>query len=87
MAVSTFNASGLNFDNVNNTIYTAIGTQESNLKQTLATVSQNADGSVSQANMLKMQQQIQQWSSMIEIQSTIIKQISDSLKSVIQKSS
>jgi type III secretion protein F len=47
----------------------------------------NADGSVSQAQMLQMQQQIQQWTMMIDIQSTITKQIADSLKGVIQKSS
>jgi type III secretion protein F len=47
----------------------------------------NADGSVSQADMLQMQQQIQQWTMLIEIQSTITKQIADSLKGVIQKAS
>ena len=47
----------------------------------------NADGSVSQADMLKMQQQVQQWTMLIEIQSTITKQIADSLKGVIQKAS
>ncbi|MFP3700179.1 EscF/YscF/HrpA family type III secretion system needle major subunit [Burkholderia sp. SIMBA_013] len=37
--------------------------------------------------MLKMQQQVQQWTMLIEIQSTITKQIADSLKGVIQKAS
>ena len=80
-------SSGLNFNTVNSTIYDSIRTQETNLQSTLANMGTNADGSVSQAQMLQMQQQIQQWTMMIDIQSTITKQIADSLKGVIQKSS
>lgn len=80
-------SSGLNFNSVNNTIYDSIRSQESNLQTTLSTMRTNADGSVSQADMLKMQQQVQQWTMLIEIQSTITKQIADSLKGVIQKAS
>jgi type III secretion protein F len=80
-------SSGLNFNSVNNSIYDSIRTQESNLQSTLSSMGNNADGSVSQAEMLQMQQQIQQWTMMIDIQSTITKQIADSLKGVIQKSS
>ncbi|MFJ3463714.1 EscF/YscF/HrpA family type III secretion system needle major subunit [Achromobacter spanius] len=80
-------SSGLNFNSVNSTIYDSIRTQETNLQSTLASMQTNADGSVSQAQMLQMQQQIQQWTMMIDIQSTITKQIADSLKGVIQKSS
>lgn len=80
-------SSGLSFNTVNSTIYDSIRTQESNLQSTLANMNTNADGSVSQAQMLQMQQQIQQWTMMIDIQSTITKQIADSLKGVIQKSS
>ena len=80
-------SSGLNFNNVNSTVYESIRTQETNLRQTLSTISTDADGNVSQADMLAMQQQISQWTMMVEVQSTISKSISDSLKSVIQKSS
>ncbi|WP_144630568.1 EscF/YscF/HrpA family type III secretion system needle major subunit [Bordetella genomosp. 13] len=80
-------SAGLNFNNVNNTVYDSIRTQETNLRQTLSTISTGADGSVSQADMLAMQQQISQWTMMVEVQSTITKSISDSLKGVIQKSS
>lgn len=79
-------ATGLNFNNVNNTIFSAIRTQETNLQQTLQTINSNADGNVSQADLLNLQQQINQWSSLVSIQSTIIKSISDSLKGVIQNS-
>jgi len=78
-------SSGLNFNNINNTVYNAISTQEGNLRRTLETISKNGDGSVSQADMLQMQQQMQQWTILIDIQSTITKQIADSLKGVIQK--
>lgn len=77
-------ANSLNFNNVNNTIFSAIRTQETNLQQTLQTINSNANGSVSQADLLNLQQQINQWSSLVSIQSTIIKSISDSLKGVIQ---
>ncbi|KGD93682.1 MULTISPECIES: EscF/YscF/HrpA family type III secretion system needle major subunit [Achromobacter] len=80
-------SSGLNFNSVNSTIYDSIRTQETNLQATLSSMRTNADGSVSQAELLKMQQQVQQWTMMIDIQSTITKQIADSLKGVIQKSS
>ena len=80
-------SSGLNFNSVNSTIYDSIRSQESNLQTTLSNLRTNADGSVSQADMLKMQQQVQQWTMLIEIQSTITKQIADSLKGVIQKAS
>ncbi|MGY6268532.1 EscF/YscF/HrpA family type III secretion system needle major subunit [Achromobacter denitrificans] len=80
-------SSGLNFNTINSTIYDSIRTQESNLRATLSSMRTNADGSVSQAELLKMQQQVQQWTMMIDIQSTITKQVADSLKGVIQKSS
>ena len=80
-------SSGLNFNSVNSMIYDSIRSQESNLQTTLSNLRTNADGSVSQADMLKMQQQVQQWTMLIEIQSTITKQIADSLKGVIQKAS
>ncbi|QEI08276.1 type III secretion protein [Pigmentiphaga aceris] len=80
-------SAGLNFNNVNNTVYEGIRTQETKLQSTIATLGAAADGNISQADMLMMQQQVQQWSMMIEIQSTITKQIGDSLKGVIQKAS
>jgi type III secretion protein F len=80
-------SAGLNFNAVNDTIYNSIRTQESKLRDTISSISTDADGNVSQTDLLKLQQQTQQWSMMIELQSTITKQISDSLKGIIQKSS
>lgn len=80
-------SSGLNFNAVNDTIYESIRTQESRLRDTISNLSTDADGNISQADLLMLQQQTQQWTMMIELQSTITKQIADSLKGVIQKSS
>lgn len=80
-------SAGLNFNAVNNTIYNGIRSQESKLRDTIAGLQADADGNISQADLLMLQQQTQQWTMMIELQSTMTKQIADSLKGVIQKSS
>lgn len=80
-------SAGLNFNAINDTIYKSIATQESKLRNTISGISTDADGNVSQTDLLKMQQETQQWTMLIDLQSTITKQIADSLKGVIQKSS
>ena len=85
MAISVSGSGGLNINELNNTIYKSIETHENKLRTTLNQIQNKSDGAVSQADLLMMQQEVQQWSMMIELQSTITKQISDSLKSVIQK--
>lgn len=87
MALSISGSSSLNFNSLNNTIYDSIRTQETRLGETLSTLRGNADGTVSQADLLRMQQEVQQWTMMVDIQSTMTKQIADSLKGVIQRSS
>ena len=52
----------------------------------MTSMADNTDGALTSAQMLQMQQQVQQWTIMVEIQSTITKQLADSLKSVVQKS-
>ena len=37
--------------------------------------------------MLNLQQQVQQWSMLIQVVSTLYKEVSDALKGVVQKSS
>ena len=80
-------SSSLNFNAVNNTIFNSIATQEAHLRTTIENLGTDSDGNISQADLLKMQQQTQQWTMMIELQSTITKQIGDALKGIIQKSS
>ncbi|MCX5590260.1 EscF/YscF/HrpA family type III secretion system needle major subunit [Alcaligenes endophyticus] len=77
---------GLSLTQVNQSIYQGLSTQEAKLRDTLASIGSKADGAVTQAELLRMQQEVQQWTMLIDIQSTITKQIGDSIKSVIQKS-
>ena len=76
-------SSGLTFDSINSSIGLVTTSRETSLKQLISGLGE----SPTTADMLNMQQQIQQWSMMVEIQSTITKQIADSLKGVIQKAS
>lgn len=76
--------SGLSLNQVNTTIFQGLRAQETRLRDTLAQIGSKGDA-VDQTDMLRMQQQVQQWTMLVEIQSTITKQISDSIKSVIQK--
>lgn len=80
-------STGVTFTTVNNTISSALQTQETRFKATLSSMQTDADGNISQIDLLRMQQQMAQWSLLIETQSTVIKQIADALKAVIQKSS
>lgn len=86
MAINSLHggSSGLSLNQINRTIYQGLSTQESRLRDTLSRIG-GADGSVTQTDMLRMQQEIQQWSILVDIQSTITKQLSDSIKGVIQK--
>lgn len=84
--MAVLRSAGLNLDAVNNTIYSAINTQESKLKSNIAQIGQSADGSVSQAQLLTMQQDMGKWTMMIELQTNLTKQIFDALKNVIAKS-
>ncbi|HCT9233388.1 EscF/YscF/HrpA family type III secretion system needle major subunit [Alcaligenes sp. Marseille-Q7550] len=78
---------GVSFNTLNNTIYNSILSQESRLSSQISGVSAKGDGDISQTDMLKLQQEINKWTIMIDLQSTMAKQISDSIKGVIQKSS
>ncbi|MHA3904764.1 EscF/YscF/HrpA family type III secretion system needle major subunit [Castellaniella sp. WN] len=78
---------GLNFNTLNDTLYSSLRSQESNLRDTITHLSADADGNISQMDLLMLQQQTQQWTMMIDLQSTITKQIADALKGIIQKSS
>ncbi|WP_159910913.1 EscF/YscF/HrpA family type III secretion system needle major subunit [Pantoea sp. 18069] len=75
------NTTGLTFNAISSTIAQVTSSREASLK---ATLSEMGD-SPSTADMLKMQQEVQQWSMFTQIQSTIVKELSDALKGVIQK--
>ena len=63
----------------------ALTTRESTLRTAIQTV-QSKD-SPSTVDMLDLQQQVQQWTTMIQVVSTLYKEVTDALKGVVQKSS
>ena len=74
---------GLNFEVVNSSIYNAVQAREAKLRTRIEEIGQ--DENPGSLDLLMMQQEIQQWSMMIQIQSTIVKELSDSMKGIIQK--
>jgi type III secretion protein F len=77
MAIS----SGITFDSINASIAQVTTRREAALKDTIS----GLGDSPSTADMLSMQQQIQQWTMLTQIQSTIVKEVADAMKGVIQK--
>lgn len=75
------NSAGLTFDSINASIAQVTTRREASLKELIS----GLGDSPSTTDMLNMQQQIQQWSMFTQIQSTMVKEISDTMKGVIQK--
>jgi len=73
--------SGLTFDYINTSIATAVQSKEADLKTQISALGTNP----STSDLLVLQQQIQQWTMMTQVQSTLVKEISDAMKGVIQK--
>ncbi len=74
----------LSSDYINQLGINALNTRETNLRAAIEKV--NAKESPSSVDMLDLQQQVQQWSMMIQIVSTLAKEVTDALKGVVQKS-
>jgi type III secretion protein F len=74
--------STLSLDYINNIGMSALSTKEQALRATFGDTSQE----LSTVKMLELQSQVQQWSLLTSIQSTLAKEVSDAMKGVIQKS-
>lgn len=72
---------GLTFNSISSTIAQVTASREAALKTSLSEMGD----SPSTGDMLKMQQEVQQWSMFTQIQSTIVKELAEALKGVIQK--
>ncbi|MFO1058398.1 MAG: EscF/YscF/HrpA family type III secretion system needle major subunit [Dongiaceae bacterium] len=72
---------GVNFNNLASTI----GSKTDKVGQELANLQASGD-TTSTSDMLKMQQKMQEWSMLTQLQSTIIKELGDALKGIVQKS-
>ncbi len=73
--------SSITYSSLNQSIGLVVSKRESSLKDLISGMGEN----VGTAEMLDMQQQVQQWSMFTQIQSTIVKELSDAMKGVIQK--
>jgi type III secretion protein F len=73
--------SGLTFDYINSSVATAVQSRETQLQTQISQLGTQP----STGDLLALQQQIQQWTMMTQIQSTLVKEISDAMKGVIQK--
>ena len=71
----------LSFDFINSTVATAVQSKETDLLGQI----QNLGTAPTTADLLVLQQGVTQWTMMTEIQSTLVKDMSDAMKSIIQK--
>lgn len=71
----------LTFDAVNNTIGRTLEARQNELRTFTSTMDTN-----NTADLLRMQQMMQEWSMLTQLQSTVVKDIGDALKGIIQKS-
>ena len=73
--------SGITFDYINNSVASVVQSREADLKGQISKLGANP----STTDLLNLQQQIQQWTMVTQIQSTLVKESSDAMKGVIQK--
>lgn len=72
---------GITFNSINNSISQVTTRREADLQRTIS----NLGDSPTTADLLGLQQQIQQWTMFTQIQSTVVKEVADAMKGVIQK--
>ena len=73
------------FSSINSTVTKASQTQENNLQDQLTAVSQKSDPTAE--DLLAVQTSLQQWTLMIQVATTVNKELGDALKGIVQKSS
>lgn len=81
MAISS--TSGITFESINNSISQLTTARENDLQNTINNLGDNP----STGDLLNLQAQVQQWTMFTQIESTIVKDVSDAMKGVIQKAS
>jgi len=80
---NTGSVDSVTFSFINENVFNAVKSTESSLKSTINSLGSNP----TTADLLMTQQGVQQWSLMVQIQSTITKEVGDAMKGVIQKAS
>ena len=76
MSISSFN-----FDTINSTVANVVQQVESDLKTKI----QNTKAEAGTAEFLELQREVSKWSIMTSVQSTLVKELGDAIKGVIQK--
>lgn len=71
----------MNIDYINQTVGAALNRREADLRSTLEGMGENP----STKDMLLMQQSVQMWTLLVNLQSTIVKEMSEAMKGVIQR--
>lgn len=74
-------AQGITFDSIAGSMGKVGLARETELKTTIEGMGPEA----STLDLLKLQQQMQQWTMFTQIQSTVVKEVADAMKGVIQK--
>ncbi len=72
---------GITFNSINDSISKVTSRREADLQSTIS----GLGDSPSTGDLLSLQQQVQQWTMFTQIQSTIVKEVSEAMKGVIQK--
>ncbi|MCA0326656.1 MAG: EscF/YscF/HrpA family type III secretion system needle major subunit [Proteobacteria bacterium] len=81
MATTVSTSTGINFSMLSSTIGSVLTTSEGNLRDRISNLGENP----TQTELLMMQADLQKWSMLIQLQSTITKELGDALKGIIQK--
>lgn len=71
----------LTFSVINESIAKVVQTKEAELQTVVTGITDTS----STADLLKMQTQLQQWTMTTQIQSSLVKEVGDALKGIIQK--
>lgn len=76
---------GVSFDMIANAMGNLTGKTEANLRSRIDAINEAGEGGANQTDLLLLQADLQKWSMMIQLQSTITKELGDALKGIIQK--
>jgi type III secretion protein F len=82
MEEKKMSVNNLNFDYINTTVATAVQNAETSLKAKVASLD---TANTSATDLLMLQQEVSKWTIMTQIQSTLVKEVSDAMKGIIQK--
>jgi type III secretion protein F len=73
---------GVTFDFINSSVSSVVNSAETTLKNRVASLD---PASTSPTELLLLQQDVSKWTMMTQIQSTLVKELSDTMKGIIQK--